>query len=101
MPPGHALRPHQLRLLRDLAEQTALAFRNARLAAELSGDVEQLAGRTGELAESRRRLISAGDAERSRLERAISRQVTPHLDAAPGPAAHALRDRGGTRRAAG
>ena len=83
MPPGHALRPHQLRLLRDLAEQTALAFRNARLTAELSGDVDRLARRTGDLAESRRRLISAGDAERSRLERAISRQVTPHLAPLP------------------
>ncbi len=83
MPPGHALRPHQMRLLRDLAEQTALAFRNARLTAELSGDVDRLARRTGDLAESRRRLISAGDAERSRLERAISRQVTPHLAPLP------------------
>ena len=60
-----------------------MAFRNARLTAELSG-----AGRTArpshthELAESRRRLISAGDAERSRLERAIARQVIPHLAAA-------------------
>ncbi len=83
MPPGHALRPHQQRLLRDLAEQTALAFRNARLTAELSGDVDRLARRTEDLAESRRRLISAGDAERSRLERAISRQVTPHLAPLP------------------
>ena len=83
MPPGHALRPHQRRLLRDLAEQTALAFRNARLTAELSGDVDRLARRTQDLAESRRRLISAGDAERSRLERAISRQVTPHLAPLP------------------
>ena len=83
MPPGHALRPHQQRLLRDLAEQTALAFRNARLTAELSGDVDRLARRTRDLAESRRRLISAGDAERSRLERAISRQVTPHLAPLP------------------
>ena len=60
-----------------------LAFRNARLTAELSAEVEQLAGDTGELAESRRRLISAGDAERSRLERAIGRQVAPHLAPLP------------------
>ena len=84
MPPGHALRPLEKRLLADLAEQAALAFRSARLAAELSGEVDRLARRTGDLAESRRRLISAGDAERSRLERAIERQVAPHLAPLPG-----------------
>ncbi len=84
MPPGHALRPLEKRLLADLADQAALAFRSARLAAELSGEVERLARRTGDLAESRRRLISAGDAERSRLERAIERQVAPHLARLPG-----------------
>ena len=83
MPPGHALRPLEKRLLADLAEQAALAFRSARLAAELSGEVERLARRTDDLAESRRRLISAGDAERSRLERAIDRQVAPHLAPLP------------------
>ena len=46
--------------------------------------MEQLARRTDDLAESRRRLISAGDAERSRLERAIDRQVAPHLAPLPG-----------------
>ena len=76
--------PSDRRLFADLAEQAALAFRSARLAAELSGEVERLARRTGDLAESRRRLISAGDAERSRLERAIERQVAPHLTRLPG-----------------
>ena len=84
MPPGHALRLLDKRLLADLAEQAAMAFRSARLAAELSGEVEQLARRNDDLAESRRRLISAGDAERSRLERAIGRQVAPHLEPLPG-----------------
>jgi signal transduction histidine kinase len=83
MPPGQPLRPLERRLLADLAEQAALAFRGARLAAELTGEVERLALRTGDLAESRRRLISAGDAERSRLERAIGRQVSPHLAPLP------------------
>ena len=45
--------------------------------------VEQLGHRTDELAESRRRLISAGDAERSRLEQAIARQVVTHLAPLP------------------
>jgi signal transduction histidine kinase len=83
MPAGHALRPVGRRLLADLAEQAALAFRSARLAAELSAEVERLARRTEDLADSRRRLISAGDAERSRLERAIDRQVAPYLAPLP------------------
>ena len=83
MPPGHALRTIERRLLVDLAEQAALAFRSARLAAELSGEVERLDRRTGDLADSRRRLINAGDAERSRLGRAIDRQVAPYLAPLP------------------
>jgi signal transduction histidine kinase len=84
VPPGHALRPLERRLLADLAEQAAMAFRSAGLAAELSGEVQQLARRTSDLAESRQRLITAGDAERSRLERSIGRQVAPHLASLPG-----------------
>ena len=61
MPPGHPLRPRDHQLMADLADQAALAFRNAQLTAELSGQVEQLDRRTHELTESRRRLISAGD----------------------------------------
>jgi signal transduction histidine kinase len=83
MPAGRPLRPRQQRLLADLADQAGMAFRNARLTAELSGQVEQLRQRTDELAESRRRLITAGDAERSRLERAIARRVVTHLAPIP------------------
>jgi signal transduction histidine kinase len=83
MPAGHRLRPRERRLMADLADQTGMAFRNARLTAELSGQVEQLSRRTHELSESRRRLISAGDAERSRLEREIARRVVPHLSRLP------------------
>jgi GAF domain-containing protein len=83
MPAGRPLRAREHRLMADLADQAGMAFRNARLTAELSGQVEQLGHRTHELAESRRRLISAGDAERSRLERAIARQVVLHLAPLP------------------
>lgn len=83
MPAGHPLRPREQQLMVDLADQAGMAFRNARLTAELSGQVEQLSRRTHELSESRRRLISAGDAERSRLERAIARQVLLHLAPLP------------------
>jgi GAF domain-containing protein len=83
MPAGHPLRDREKRLLADLADQAGMAFRNARLTAELSGRVEQLGHRTRELTESRRRLITAGDAERSRLERSIARQVVLHLAPLP------------------
>ena len=83
MPPGRDLRQHDSQLLQDLAGQSALGFRNARLSAELSHQVARLDRRTEELAESRRRLITAGDAERQRLERAIAREVVPHLEPLP------------------
>jgi len=83
MPVGRALRKRDKALLEALAAQAGMAFRNARLSAELSGQVEKLACRTHELAESRRRLITADDAERSRLERSIARQVVLHLAPLP------------------
>lgn len=83
MPPGRALRDRDRELLQDLADQSAVAFRNARLSAELTQRVEQLGRRTSDLLSSTRRLITAGDAERSRLERAIARQVAPHLEPLP------------------
>ena len=83
MPAGRGLRERDVALLRDLADQTVVPFRNARLAAELSSELAQLAARTDRLAESRRRLIGAGDAERDRLERAIVRDVVPHLRSLP------------------
>ena len=49
MPAGHPLRPREQRLLADLADQAGMAFRNARLTAELSAQVEQLGQRTHEL----------------------------------------------------
>src|ERR1700704_324598 len=55
MPAGRPLRAREHRLMADLADQAGMAFRNARLTAELSGQVEQLGHRTHELAESRPR----------------------------------------------
>lgn len=83
MPPGHPPRPREQRLLADLADQAGMAFRNDRLTAELPGQVAQISRRTGELSESRRRLISANDEERSRLEQAIAHQVILHLEPLP------------------
>jgi len=83
MAAGHPLRPRDQQLLADLAEQAGMAFRNAQLTAELSAQVQQLSLRTNALDQSRARLIRAGDAERSRVERAIARQVIPHLAPLP------------------
>jgi signal transduction histidine kinase len=82
MAPGHQL-PRDQRLLADLADQAGMAFRNAQLTAELFTQVQQLSLRTHALDQSRARLISAADAERSRVERAIARQVLPHLTPLP------------------
>jgi signal transduction histidine kinase len=84
MAPGHPLRAGQHQLIADLAHQAALVFRNAHLAAELADQVSQLRSHTDDLAQSRRRLITAADAERQRLEQAIAGHVVPHLEALPG-----------------
>ena len=81
--PGRPLRPADQALLRDLADQAVVAFRNARLSAELAYRVAELDRHAHALEESRRRLITAGDAERSRLERAVTREVAPHLQSLP------------------
>jgi signal transduction histidine kinase len=83
MAAGHPLRAADRRLLRDVADQAALACRNAQLTAQLSTQVEQLDRQARDLEASRERLISVGDAERSRVERAIARQVMPHLTPLP------------------
>lgn len=83
MPPGRPLRHQEHELLADLADQAGLAFLNARLTLELSARVDQLTLRNDELSDSRRRLITSADEERSRLERAITREVVPHLAPLP------------------
>lgn len=80
---GHRLRAADERLLQDLAEQTALAFRNAAMEAELAEHVVGLDRTTRALEASRRRIIAADDAARRQLEAAISQQVMPYLDAMP------------------
>jgi hypothetical protein len=80
MPAGRSLREGERRLLHDLADQAALAFRNASLDAESAANLAALDMRTSELAASRRRIIEARDAECRRLESVISRGVFPFLD---------------------
>jgi GAF domain-containing protein len=83
MPSGRALRARDHQLLSDLADQVALAFRQARLSEELADQVELLDRQAGELVESRARIIAARDAERSRLETTIRREVIAYIQRLP------------------
>ncbi len=65
MPPGRTLTPTEDRLLADLAAQAGLVLRNVRLFEELKA--------------SRRRIVSAQDEERRRLERDIHDGVQQRL----------------------
>lgn len=62
--PGESLTPVEVRLLDDAAAQVGLALKNIHLTAELQHRLE-------ELRSSRRRIVSAQDVERRRLERDI------------------------------
>ncbi|MGH2701054.1 MAG: histidine kinase [Actinomycetota bacterium] len=63
-PPGEELTPIEERLLGGIASQAGLMLRNVQLGAELNA-------RIGELRASRKRIVSAQDAERRRIERDI------------------------------
>lgn len=83
MPKGRNLRAADQQLLRDLADQTALAFRNAAMESELAAHVAALDRTTVALADSRRRIVAADDFARSQLESAISRDVLSQLESMP------------------
>jgi signal transduction histidine kinase len=82
-PPGRAFRPQDTLLLSDLVDSAVVAFRNARASAVLIDRVQELDRSTRELADSRRRLVDAGDAERRRLGDALAVEVFPHLEPLP------------------
>ena len=71
--------PSDVRLLEALADQAAVAFRNAALETQLAGHVAELDRTTRQIADSRARIVAADDAVRRALEEAISRDVVPHL----------------------
>ena len=73
----------QWQLANDLAQQAAMALRNARLEAELADRVEQLFAQTAELETSRRGLVAARDDERHRLAGALQEAVVAHLESMP------------------
>jgi signal transduction histidine kinase len=63
-PPGEELTPIEQRLLSGIASQAGLMLRNVRLGAELSARIDELGA-------SRKRIVSAQDTERRRIERDI------------------------------
>jgi signal transduction histidine kinase len=77
--PGDPLRPADNRLLDALASQAGMALEGIRLADQLRARLTELQGTTRELAASRRRIVTARDAERSRLERQIHDRVERRL----------------------
>ena len=91
VPKGRAVRAAEARLLQALADQTAVAFRNIAMEAELAVRVAALDRTTDELADSRARLIDADDAARRTLEAAIARDVFPRLVTLPAELARAGR----------
>ena len=96
IPKGRPWRGSDQRLLSALADQTAVAFRNTAIEAELAAQVDELSRTNRQLAESRSRIVEADDTARRTLEAAISREVLPRLLVMP----EALR-RGRARVAAG
>jgi signal transduction histidine kinase len=66
-------------LLRTLARQAALALRNARLASDLSDQLELVKRQAQDLSESRARIVQAQDAERRRIQRDLHDGVQQHL----------------------
>ena len=57
------------RLLAELARQVGLALRNLRLDSQLQASLDEIRRQTEQLRASRARVVSAGDAERRRIER--------------------------------
>lgn len=71
-PKGDALTEADRVLLDDLSAQMGLGLHNARLAIELQERLDQISAQATDLDYSRRRIISAQDDSRARLEQEIS-----------------------------
>jgi hypothetical protein len=80
-PAGHGLTDPDRRFLDALASQAAVAIDNVRLTLELRAGLDDVARHAAELEASGRRIATARDAERHRLEREISERVTAPLAA--------------------
>ena len=69
--PGDKVSGADQRVLRQLAAQSGLAFGNLRLTAELQRHADEVSARAEELRQSRERLVTAAEAERTRIGRDI------------------------------
>ena len=67
------------RVITDLARQVALALHNVQLDSALQASLDALQQTNEELEQSRLRIVSAGDAERRRLERNLHDGAQQHL----------------------
>jgi hypothetical protein len=83
LPHGRPMTDGDRRLLGDLAEQCAVAFRNLALERRLAAQVADLDEATRKLADSRRRLVEADDTAHRRLEAELRREVLPRLEPMP------------------
>ena len=67
------------RVLTELAREVGLALHNVQLDSALQASLEELQQANVDLQESRRRIVTAGDAERRRLERNLHDGAQQHL----------------------
>ncbi len=67
------------RVLTELARQVGLALHNVQLDSALQASLRELQQTNVELQESRRRIVTAGDAERRKLERNLHDGAQQHL----------------------
>ena len=68
-PGGEPFGERDERVLAELARQVGLALRNVRLDSQLQASLDEIRRQTEQLRASRARVVSAGDAERRRIER--------------------------------
>ena len=78
-PEGEQFNEENDRIVTELARQVALALHNVQLDSALQASLEQLQQANIELRESRLRIVSAGDAERRKLERNLHDGAQQHL----------------------
>jgi signal transduction histidine kinase len=67
------------RVLTELARQVGLALHNVQLDSALQASLEELQRANRDLQDSRRRIVTAGDAERRKLERNLHDGAQQHL----------------------
>lgn len=78
-PDGEPFSDTEDTVLTEIARQIALALHNVQLDAALQASLDELRLRNRELQESRARIVSAGDAERRKLERNLHDGAQQHL----------------------